>query len=215
MSSGHRIIAFSGHTGSGKSTSATAIEKWWCTFNADATEQSAVRVVHINFADRLKQLAALIFRFDVQLGYSQEGKKTFIESAGMTVGEIFQTLGNSMRRDYGEDFWLKELGRTMDAVIAEERGDERQSLLFVVGDLRYPNEAEFLRQRGALLFRLVGDPQRERANSTRDLTHESEVALDHWPTQNYDLVLNTDKLGVQDVVRCCLEKMQVLAQTTN
>ena len=47
------------------------------------------------------------------------------------------------------------------------------------------NEADAVSRYGGTLVRLVGDPGKVRANSTRDLNHISETALDNY--QGFDL----------------------------
>src|SRR6056297_717620 len=98
-------LGFSGKIGSGKTTTANAVQEQLKKIYGES-----VYVKHMNFATRLKQLAAHIFRFPENLCYSNKGY--FVESAGMTVGQILQTLGKSFRQAFGQNFWLEELRRS-------------------------------------------------------------------------------------------------------
>lgn len=44
---------------------------------------------------------------------------------------------------------------------------------------------------GGFLIRLEGDPGKIRENSTQNLNHASEIALDNYT--NFDIIINTEK----------------------
>lgn len=194
------LFAFSGKIGSGKTTSAAQLENV-----LKAQYGDAIYVQHINFADRLKELSAHIFRFDVQLCYTSHGKQQFIEAANMTVGEILQALGNSFRNMFGVDFWLDELKKTIDER-AKQLPSTVHACVFLIGDVRYPNEADFVRANNGILVRLEGDPGGVCAASNRNLQHESETALDQYA--NFDFTIHTECVTVNMSAAICCEYLQ-------
>jgi hypothetical protein len=65
-----------------------------------------------------------------------------------------------------------------------------QTLFVVIGDVRNPNECQWISGQGGIVVRLVGDPAGVRAKSTRNHNDETEVSLDDY--DGFDLVVDTD-----------------------
>lgn len=86
----------------------------------------------IAVADAVKRLAA-------ELGWS--GRKDDAPDGR----PLLVALGDGVRRECGEGAWLAALAATVDAAPGTD---------FVVPDVRYPNEAAWLAQRGGLLLRV-------------------------------------------------------------
>jgi len=130
----------------------------------------------VAFADPLKQMVEDLLPLtspDVwqpveRLGL-EEAKRRHPE-----VRECLVTLGNSARRLLGEDVWI----RALRCRIATDLGSD-----WVVPDVRYPNEAEALRDLGAVLVR-VDRP------GVDELSNVSDHALDGY--QGWDLVVTND-----------------------
>ena len=64
----------------------------------------------------------------------------------------------------------------------------------IVTDVRFENEAQFIREQGGMLVR-IERPQRYLLRSN----HPSETSLDYW--FDWDYVLNNDKLGEEHLYR--------------
>ena len=170
------IIGISGKLGSGKTTCAEKLT----TILDDGTIK--------NFADRLKYLASIIFKFDLKLAY--ENKNFYLDEWDMTVGETLQFVGQSFREQFGDNFWIKQVN------IEPEKYN-------FIADLRYKNEAEWIKSQGGIVIRLNGDPDNIRKNSKRNKTHISEIDLDDY--QNWDLVIDTDTNSITETVKHILQ----------
>lgn len=165
------IIGLSGKIGSGKTT--------FAEFLKEELETIGIVTKILNFADALKKIT---FELSGHHGYTQEDKQVYLEDWGMTVGTMLQRLGTEvMRTNFDEDVWVKA---TFSKLIPGVN---------IIGDCRFPNEAEAIKKRGGLLIRLDGDPAEVRKNSTRDLTHASETSLDNYNEFDY-VFLNTGTL---------------------
>jgi hypothetical protein len=83
------------------------------------------------------------------------------------------------RHVYGEDIWIRTLEAWIAAFVAS--GSTR----FVITDVRFPNEADWVRQMGGKLVRVTGRGGLSGALSF----HPSETALDDYPGA-FDLTLD-------------------------
>jgi hypothetical protein len=132
---------------------------------------------------------------------SREGKLKYLPEWGMTVGEMQQKIGTeAIRNNLHHDAWVLSL--------FSKYHPEYDN--WVVSDVRFLNEANYIKKMGGLLVRLNGDPTSLRANDQRDMNHASEIELDNYegfdlvfenkpPIENldriiYEVVLNMNKL---------------------
>ncbi len=109
---------------------------------------------------------------------------------------MLQVRGTDKGRvKHGEDVWIKYIDNWMR--VYSERGIER----FVVTDLRFPDEVEWLRSKGGIIIK-VEAPERNRLRlmdeSKNDMekmkileSHRSETALDDYG-EYYDYCLLND-----------------------
>jgi hypothetical protein len=163
------IIGISGKIGSGKDALAQMI-----------IEQDPTFTIH-KFADKLKQIAALLTGFPDQ--WSREGKNTFLEPWSMTVGELQQKLGTeAIRSGLHPRAWILALF-----------ADYYPKLNWVITDVRFPNEALAILGYEGILVRLNG----REAIEVRDPNHLSETALDGY--SRFDVVV--DNSGPLDELR--------------
>lgn len=159
------VIGISGKIGSGKDTFGKLIIKHYPQYK------------HKSFAEKLKFICHYLTNQPLEDMYTQEGKNKYLPEWGMTVGELQQKVGTEAMRDgVHPDTWVLALS-------CDYGKDDH----WIFTDLRFPNEAQWIRSMGGLLVRMEGDPAGVRANSKRDQTHYSEVALDDWP--DWDLVV--------------------------
>lgn len=94
-----------------------------------------------------------------------------------TPRELMIDYGNLIRK-YNPDFWCQELFRYID---------ERKAHNFMITDVRYPNEARFIKDRGGLLIRLERHEDRDGLVAESTKMSISETALDDY--KEWDLVL--------------------------
>lgn len=117
------------------------------------------------------------------------------------VRKRLQQYGTEEGRDkHGMDMWLNALGIRM--TVDRERHVGTRPLVFVITDVRYPNEAEYFgKMPGARVIRIIAPKRNARKlheEGTEHLaTHRSEVALDDYPFPHF---LHNDDTDVDTVI---------------
>lgn len=181
------IIGISGKIGSGKDTVAGIII------------DNKPKYTRKAFGDKLKKAVALLTGAPENLMYTQEGKEVYLSGWDMTVGQFQQKLGTEAMRDViHKDGWVLAL-----------MSDYIEDYNWIISDVRFKNEAEAIREKGGLLIRVNGDPAKVRANSTRDMTHQSEVDLDDW--EDWDAVIenNGTLLELQNKIKKLINDLRI------
>lgn len=188
------LCGVSGKVGSGKTTLCEALA---------ADERFAGRrTLTRNFADRLKEAVAAHLDLDVALCYSQAGKNASLPLYSMTLGEMLQRYGTALRGVHpamwvnAVQSWIEARLLADDADDDDDDADDARRRLVLIGDVRFPNELEWLHACGGCVVRLEGDPAGVRAASRRDLEHVSETALDAHAA-HFDVVIDTNRLDVE------------------
>lgn len=187
------IIGISGKIGSGKSTAAKYLI-------------DSMKELHFEekfFAYNVKKIASIISGLSMDDMLSQDGKNRELPLyGGITVGRLQQVIGTDLFRQHFDDMvWVKSLFAPYDPA--------RDN--WIVSDVRFKNEADYVKSQGGLLVRLEGDPAGVRAKSTRDMNHPSETGLDDYG--KFDIVVETEygegklKLLV-DTLRVMLSQME-------
>jgi len=96
-----------------------------------------------------------------------DAKTEDIEWLGVDRRTLYQTLGTGWGRDMiHEDLWIAYLARRL------ERDRPRA---VVVSDVRFPNEAEFIRSNGGLLLRIAMPEEESRAEREARIGADLEV----------------------------------------
>lgn len=118
------------------------------------------------------------------------------------------------RLKYGEDIWIRTLEAWMRAHY--ERGVQR----FIITDVRFPNELEWVHSLGGKVFRIVAPNRTEvrvRGEATSEkayraiMDHPSESAMDVVPLDMFDRVLYNDygqEMTILNAVRDLVVEMQ-------
>lgn len=193
------LVGISGKIGSGKSTLAK---------NLNLIDKR-LKVFECSFGDALKRAVADEYEFDVALCYSQEGKNTVPNEKcnNKTVGQLLQQFG-TMKRESNENVWVE----AVQEFIAERSTDDYKNMLakegfdkimFIVPDVRFPNETAWINNDGGVLIRLDGDPKGVFDATTRDKNHISETALDDY--KDFDLIIDTNVNDEDDCVILALD----------
>jgi ABC-type dipeptide/oligopeptide/nickel transport system ATPase component len=159
------IIGISGKIGSGKDTVAREIMKAFPEYSFNRK----------SFGYNVKKTVGLLTGIDLRTILSRKIKSEYISEWGMTVGELFQCVGNGLREKTKDDAWIYSL---FNNVKNEEN--------IIITDVRYLNEAESILNRGGYLIRLKGDPKEVGKNDKRSITHVSEIELDNF--DKFDIV---------------------------
>lgn len=142
------------------------------------------------FADLLKEECSEVYEYPLEWNYTTEGKLTKINHKNlpkqpMSIREILQWYGTDFRRKkYGFDYWVK----LMDKEIKDDED-------IVIDDVRFLEEAKFIKKREGLLVRLEPYPGWEPEKYS---DHISETALDDYC--RWDLVLKPKFGKLKDCV---------------
>jgi hypothetical protein len=182
------IIGLSGSAGAGKSTLAQAIcDTSGMGFNPVYTRRC--------FAALLKLFCSLLT--GTHLGDQRYNKGKYLNDWGMTIGQMQQKLGtDAVRNNLHPDAWVI-------ALMSQYHPQD----YWVIDDVRFPNEAQAIRDRGGILVRIVRPSTVE---GGRDHGHESETALDTWTDWDLMIHSNSDEAHLAacavDVLRLAFEK---------
>jgi hypothetical protein len=195
------IIGISGYSGSGKDTVGAIIQYLNCYNVGDLTiddilkdyishewwleEQSGWEVK--KFAGKLKQIASLLTGIDMQKFEDQEFKKLnlgpewSIHGMPMTYRELLQKLGTDALRDgLHPNIWVNALFsdyKVFNEPSMYPNGGGGKHPNWIITDVRFPNEAKAIKDRGGIIIR-VDRPFCKPINN-----HPSEISLDNW---NFD-----------------------------
>lgn len=150
-----RLIGLSGKLKSGKTLTADFLALY-------------PNYIRVSFARALKDKVQADFDFTTKQVCGIE-KDYVDERYGVTPRVILIETGRFYRK-FDPLFWVKQLKKQLLAF------PQAQLLTFVIDDVRFPNEAEFIREHNGVLVRL------ERDNNLRgaDLDDPSEKALDAY-----------------------------------
>jgi hypothetical protein len=175
------IIAFSGKRGVGKTVAAQYL-----------STNYGFKVV--SFAGRLKELANLLFPFTPKDLYGANKEKPF-EPYSWTPREFLINFGNFMRY-YDPNYWIMIATKGISGNIA-------------IDDLRYKNEARYLKDDGAKLIRISrfakDNPYKGEINDP------SETDLDDYKDFDYKIneVENISIYGLHTRLNHIMEELDV------
>lgn len=159
------VIGFTGLKGSGKTTASTFLKEY--NFKI------------MSLATPLKEAAQIIFNFPKAF---KDQKSQYIPIWDMTIREIYQKLGTEVGRQIDPEVWIKNL---------QSRIDKSKCDKIAIDDVRFLNEAEFLRhQYDATIIGIV-----ERGSDkpkTKD-SHASESQMAQNWSQITDTVIQNPK----------------------
>jgi len=147
-----KIIGLTGKARSGKDTTAKFLQSKLHNASLYA------------LADPLKQAAATMFNISLSDFYDAERKEEINQFWGMSPREIAQKLGTECARDvFREDFWLKRC----ESQLLDDPD------YFIITDVRFDNEAAWVRERGGFVVEIV----RPSLNSGVVRDHVSEAGV--------------------------------------
>lgn len=120
-----------------------------------------------SFAGNLKHCVAICTGIDYHDLEKRSLKSTQISWLNISFRQLLQALGEAVRCQINENFWVHSMLTTY-----------QDSDFWIVSDVRYKNEADELLSRGALLIRI------NRTTDSSDV-HQSEVDLDSYDKFSY------------------------------
>lgn len=128
-----RILGVAGRASAGKDT----VANWFI-------KERGACITH--FANDLKAALNAMFGFDPSDWNDREWKETTLDWLGKSPRELAQTLGTEWgRKLVHEDVWVRAAARRIENEYSLFKG------LIVIPDVRFENEAKFVREHGALL----------------------------------------------------------------
>jgi hypothetical protein len=218
------IIGISGYSGSGKDTLGAIIQYLNCYNVGDLTideilkdyishewwleEQSGWEVK--KFAGKLKQIASLLTGVEVAKFEDQEFKKLnlgpewSIHGMPMTYRELLQKLGtDGLRNGLHYNVWVNALFADYKCVPADRAPKGWDCDNWVITDVRFPNEAKAIKDRGGIIIR-VDRPFCKPVNN-----HPSEVSLDNW-NFDYKIANVSDLTSLSFTIQIILEELNIL-----
>ena len=148
------LIGLTGHAGSGKDTVRAFMEQ--------------EGFVGLAFADGIRgMLRELLTSAGIDDAYIDERalKEAIIPEVGVSYRHMAQSLGTEWGRNLRRDFWLRI---TAAFVVDQMNAGETH---FVISDVRFANEAEWVRSKGGQIWRI----HREGPASVRPHVSESGV----------------------------------------
>lgn len=134
------IIGVCGRAGSGK-------DEFYRTANSEFPEMKFCKSF---FSKAVKEIASLIVFNNERMYTLFEGRtmKSTVNRLGVTNRELLIGIGDGLRKSVSEDIWIKLINMPKNRNI-------------IVTDLRYPNEAEFIRSLGGIVVKINRNPSEE------------------------------------------------------
>jgi len=176
------IIGISGKKRSGKDTIYRLIK-----------ELQGIHPLRAAFGDQIKEEVAGVT--GVEVDHIEENKERF--------RPMLQWWGSDFRRHYnGESYWLDKMLAKMQTVAGKE--------VLVITDVRYPNEADLVKQAGGIMIRV------DRTTGLED-AHSSENLLDDFEGFDYRLTNNSTLFDLKEKVarivdhHCCISTKKLAA----
>lgn len=120
------------------------------------------------FADNLKRAASAIFGIELDDFYNRDLKEVKDPYWDMSPREMAQKLGTeACRKGIRDDIWIRSLATSINNSFVD---------LAFITDVRFDNEAEFVRESGGIVINITRDSQTKIATSN----HASEAGIsDH------------------------------------
>lgn len=149
------LIGLTGRAGAGKSTVAEHLEHRWA-------------MQPLAFAEPIQAMLCQLFSMAGIDGAwtAERGLKELPTTLGFSYRHLAQSLGTEWaRHQLADDFWLRVAAARLDAPLMRAEH-------VVISDVRFPNEAAWLRGRGGVVVRVL----RDGLPSVRQ--HESESHAD-------------------------------------
>lgn len=164
------IFGFSGLAGSGKTTAAVQL------FELAFEDGNVICIM--SMADRIKSMAKIMFNIqdtDEELLSLDKSKLVSVGNVSIPYRELLQKIGTEFGRDMiSEDIWLENM---------RDRVERSANITDAVAidDIRFENEAEFVRKNGVLIHV-------QRSNLAQ-MGHRSEAGV---TIKGDDLVFSND-----------------------
>ena len=164
-----KILGLSGKMGTGKSTIANLIVE---NYGEGAKRRA--------FGDALKEEVSNEFCFPLEWCYFQKDRVVNVRikqlEPPVTIRRLLQYWGTEYRRAQDPEYWNIRMNEFI-------KNNEKKTKLLVIDDVRFRDEADFIKERGGYLIRLCP----YRGYKHPEITHVSETELNSYT--RFDLVI--------------------------
>lgn len=152
---------------------------------------------HMKFAGFLKKMCRR--EFNLSQDQTDGGSKAIVDTRyGMTPRQIMIDTGK-FYRSINPNFWIEKLAQEILQI------PQAQTALVIISDVRFPNEAEWIKRHNGILVRLERDAELRGG----DIVDYSETALDDykdfnvWVPAAHNKVAD-DMLVTKAMVKCLI-----------
>lgn len=121
-----------------------------------------------SFAEPVKQICQIMFHLETEQMHDPRLKEKVDERWGLSPRQMMQKVGTDMVRDMlGNDFWVRHMDMRAPA------GN------VIISDVRFRNEAQWVKDRGGVLIRIVdGTPHSDNHSSeTEQLAIQEDILV--------------------------------------
>lgn len=212
------IIGISGYSGVGKDLVGQMIQ------NSDPSKLWEIK----KFAGKLKTIASMLTGIPERNFEDQEFKKTSLgpewdvpataslvngiidlsEMRPMTVREFLQKLGtNAIRNGLHSNTWVNALMADYECVPADRAPGGWDCDNWVITDVRFPNEAKAIKDKGGVIIRI------DRPGIRAINAHPSETSLDQWDF-DYKIANVSDTVALEFTVLNILKELKLYSHDT-
>lgn len=172
------LVGVSGKMGTGKDTLAIYMRNFIIHLWGKYTYLNKVNI--LCFADSLKRSLAFSWGIDSDDLYNQAFKNTD-SPLEITWGRLMQLYGQKMR-EIDPNYWIHVFNKYINDTDPVE-GKE----IIIIPDVRFKNEASYVKNAGGILVRINGPSRIEGATKKggRSPDHSSETELDNYNGFDY------------------------------
>lgn len=143
-----------------------------------AEEFNNIKWITMSFADKLKEVASIVFDIRKECWNDPLVKASLVSNYNLTGREILQKIGESFRKEISPNIWVNSLFSRYDSLNYRERSGDIIKPNLIITDVRMPNEAQAIKDRGGILIKV------DRETGYKD-NHISETALDDYDGWDY------------------------------
>jgi hypothetical protein len=165
-----RPIGITGKIAAGKDTLADAL-----------VAHESQMFMKYSLAQPMKDIAMNVFGFTKDQLYDHDLKETTDKFWDITPRNFLQIMGTDMFRDvFRDDVWLK---------LAEKHMKEHEDKHVVIADIRFVNEAEFIRDLGGVIIKIERPGQPEAEGAVKHVSEQGipDELIDHVLINNSTL----------------------------
>lgn len=185
-----KLLGLHGRAGSGKDTAAGFL------ISGQVALAESVLCTRIALADPLKDAASYLFYIPRAHFDDPATKDRDVPYWGKSPRKILQLLGTeAIRSVFGADHWIRLAELRMGRIEEFLGRVESERALFVITDVRFVNEAEWVRANGGKVVHIVRD------DAPAVAAHASEVGL---PQSLIDITVHNN--GTLDDFRAALSR---------